>query len=420
MAWPKIEVSETARCKLAKASGALNMIAIPFCLILLGTGSFIVDAMKDKMNLIEGLNMEVLPGFMITVGLLGVISCAFGAKVCWTNHLPKKRKYWSKYLLPSVCMTLFVFLCIFVSAIVCYAQISSLEDSFGRGISVAMTKYKSHAFTKTQLDELQIEYSCCGSQTYTDWFNIQWIHDEYLSNPIKAVAKKNSAKGEYTNDDVPFSCCAYTSMRPCIHHDVHDNKKHFSYDYRTGVTLHTRGCKDALTDLYGRKILAEVGATVFVISVVELALVIIIRILQTAIDSSVEADDPDEPSVAYIFPFGRTAMKSVAKGIKKYHKGKGDDKATTLPLLDAHGHEIVEDDDQGTDSFFDDSTFDTVSQDSAEANLANVDEHIYEEITQPLDDHYVGEITEPLDDRYVGEITEPHRRSLCWNANCQS
>ena len=133
MGWPRIEVSEVGRCKLAKASGALNVISIPFCLTLLITGAYVQVAIRDKVSLIDGLNGEVLPGFMITIGILGLMSCILGGKACWASHKPNKRKYWSKYLLPYVCVALFVLLCIFVSAIVCFAQISSLENVIWKG-----------------------------------------------------------------------------------------------------------------------------------------------------------------------------------------------------------------------------------------------------------------------------------------------
>ena len=53
-----------------------------------------------------------------------------------------------------------------------------------------MKKYKADPFQKLQIDVLQIEYECCGSDSYTDWFGVSWIHEEYISKAKKKAAKK--------------------------------------------------------------------------------------------------------------------------------------------------------------------------------------------------------------------------------------
>lgn len=68
--------------------------------------------------------------------------------------------------------------------------------------------------------------------------------------------------GQYLTDDVPFSCCRPTSPRPCIHHQVQDNDIHYNYDYRTGLTLHTIGCKEKLMEYFGSQF-TKLGAAAF-------------------------------------------------------------------------------------------------------------------------------------------------------------
>ena len=75
--------------------------------------------------------------------------------------------------------------------------------------------------------------------------------------------------GRYLSDDVPYSCCRHDTLRPCIHHHVQDNDRHFNYDYRSGLTLHERGCKHALMDYFTTRLnrIGGVIMTIFLLQV---------------------------------------------------------------------------------------------------------------------------------------------------------
>lgn len=57
-----------------------------------------------------------------------------------------------------------------------YGSAKEIED----GIIKAMEKYAVNSYYKKQIDKLQIEMQCCGSNKYDDWFNITWL-DKALS-----------------------------------------------------------------------------------------------------------------------------------------------------------------------------------------------------------------------------------------------
>ena len=67
------------------------------------------------------------------------------------------------------------------------------------------------------------------------------------------------ASDEYTNDDVPFSCCDPASPRPCVHHHVATDQLHFQYSHQDNHTLYRTGCKKALMDFFGDVLLRSVG-----------------------------------------------------------------------------------------------------------------------------------------------------------------
>lgn len=61
--------------------------------------------------------------------------------------------------------------------------------------------------------------------------------------------------GKYYSDDTPYSCCDPRSPRPCIHHHIHDNKRHQGYNVNVETTLYVTGCRTALMTIYGRVLL---------------------------------------------------------------------------------------------------------------------------------------------------------------------
>lgn len=52
-----------------------------------------------------------------------------------------------------------------------FGSSKSIED----GIISAMAKYQVNSFYKKLIDRLQIEFQCCGSKKYDDWYNITWL-----------------------------------------------------------------------------------------------------------------------------------------------------------------------------------------------------------------------------------------------------
>jgi len=100
----------------------------------------------------------------------------------------------------------------------------------------SMRRYGDDVTVKARLDRLQAEHSCCGDSRYTDWFRVSWVPDEYVDVADPAVRDRvRPSSGGYRSDDVPFSCCDRAVRRPCVRQFIHDNTKHFNYDYQVGV-----------------------------------------------------------------------------------------------------------------------------------------------------------------------------------------
>ncbi|XP_067682294.1 peripherin-2-like [Haliotis asinina] len=352
-----IDLSEETRLKITLVSSILSLICIIPSVMLLGAGAYIQGAVQTNVHLIEDLNTTVLPSCIITTGFLCVCHNCFCGTVVFLSRKKKKREGLIKFLFPTVIIGLVLCLAIFAAGIMCFVQITHLSSSLQKGISSAMKKYKSDPGMKQEIDTVQIEFECCGNDKYTDWFSVSWIHSDYL--------KTESAVLNYINDDVPFSCCNPASPRPCIHHDIHDNKRHYNYDYRVKTTLHSVGCRHALDNYYGWGLLTNVGALVVCISILQGVAVILTRIVQTSMATAYESGDLFGPATGYIF----------------WCRPSADDEGKQLaePLLDDDDEDLS----WGSDFQDDDNHYEIPQNDGKippDVKSDNSSEHIYHAI----------------------------------------
>jgi len=58
------------------------------------------------------------------------------------------------------------------------------------------------------------------------------VADEFVDTSDPDIRDRVRSGSGYQSDDVPFSCCDRAARRPCITQFIHDNKKHFNYDYQ--------------------------------------------------------------------------------------------------------------------------------------------------------------------------------------------
>ncbi|XP_078674415.1 peripherin-2-like isoform X2 [Branchiostoma floridae x Branchiostoma belcheri] len=267
-----IKFTEEKRIRLATVLQCFNGLSTLCSLFLFSGGIFIKARVEDKVALIEDYgSVDGLCYTLITFGLLGVGLNLFGIK------------------------------------------------AFEKGITKAMKRYQYGGYIKSELDLLQMQYRCCGSEGPEDWFKLQWINKKYLNRNSNEVIKKMT-DGRYLNADVPFSCCNMRYNRPCIHHSVTAKGRHYNFEYKGAQKhiIYQTGCKEALMGYFGGQVLETVGGTIMVIWVFQLAVTLGVRYLQTAI-KSIDPADPTGDSYGHILPGG---PKPATKGTEAGSVGK--------------------------------------------------------------------------------------------------
>ncbi|RWS17800.1 hypothetical protein B4U79_18930 [Dinothrombium tinctorium] len=69
-------------------------------------------------------------------------------------------------------------------------HINQVEKGFEKGFRQSLQEYNNDRQQRAIIDELQIEYECCGARNYEDWFKAN-----------------HSSSAVYSEAKVPFSCC---------------------------------------------------------------------------------------------------------------------------------------------------------------------------------------------------------------------
>lgn len=174
-----IPCSERLRWRLSTALGIINFISILFGIILIILGLIVKFRLQNYIHLLGNYDIGLLPNLLLSAGGLATfLHLSAGFLYLFHNHSgnrKKLRKVIYLYLFVGVVVSLVVL----SAGLSCYSHLSHLETAFHRGIQQAMQKYVMGKKTKRIIDQLQMEFECCGSTKYTDWFKVDWIPEPY-------------------------------------------------------------------------------------------------------------------------------------------------------------------------------------------------------------------------------------------------
>ncbi|GFO34722.1 photoreceptor outer segment membrane glycoprotein 2-like [Plakobranchus ocellatus] len=295
-----MELSEDRRQTLLVFAAFLALVCFFSSFLLFAYALHIKVTVDSRMALIETYNSDALPGIFVAVGIINLIQNISAIYILLKLRDPEAREDGLKYMIAVLVGGIILVLFEVTSAIVSFVHIGILDDEFRKGIKKAMEEYVKGGELKKEIDGVQMDYECCGDKTYTDWFHHAWLASD-LVRVVPGSLKKYTQEGDnYYADDVPFSCCDVRSPRPCIHHHVHEDQLHFSYNHMRETTLYITGCRHVLMDIYG-VILLAVGWVAIAIAAVKTCVLLLVRLLQTSLYRAQEMEDWEATTVGYIY-----------------------------------------------------------------------------------------------------------------------
>lgn len=109
---------------------------------------------------------------LLNVGIIYLIYAAFK---------PEQRGIINLVMYSVVLASIVVVGIILLICIIILAHVYASNEQLHNGIIDAMRNYSTQSDIKQNIDMMQIDYQCCGSKKYDEWYDIQW----YDTNMVK-------------------------------------------------------------------------------------------------------------------------------------------------------------------------------------------------------------------------------------------
>uniref|UniRef100_A0A4W5M918 Peripherin-2 n=1 Tax=Hucho hucho TaxID=62062 RepID=A0A4W5M918_9TELE len=329
MALMKVKFDLKKRVKLAQFVWLMYWFSVMAGVLVFSMGLFFKIELRKRSEMMDNNESHFVPNLLIGVGLLACGINAMGGKICYDSLDPSKFSRWKPMLKPFL-VSCVAFNCLLVlTALLCFLMRIPLQFTLAEGLKNALKFYKDtdtpgRCYMKRTLDQMQMEFRCCGNNNFRDWFEIQWVSNRYLDFSAKEVKDRigSNVDGKYLMDAVPFSCCNPGSPRPCIQYQVTNNTAHYSYDHHTeDLNIWKRGCRDALISYYGG-MMNSIGALVLLVTILEVIVMIGLQYVNTSLSNLANPEDPEcesegwilEKTVKETFTDIMDKMKAMSKG----------------------------------------------------------------------------------------------------------
>ncbi|XP_055956988.1 photoreceptor outer segment membrane glycoprotein 2-like [Patella vulgata] len=167
--------------------------------------------------ILENYDTGILPHMLVSIGCLLFVFHIIGAKISNDCGHAESRRTFHNMMMCFIVLLAAMSIVLIAGGSMCFAHRNFLGDAFKKGLLSSMKLYKENETVKEMIDRTQLEFRCCGSTSYKDWFEVSWINGEDINMEHPDV-QSNLKHGNYYGDDVPFSCCRINSSRPCIFH----------------------------------------------------------------------------------------------------------------------------------------------------------------------------------------------------------
>ncbi|XP_048858652.1 peripherin-2b isoform X2 [Brienomyrus brachyistius] len=331
MALMKVKFDLKKRVKLAQGLWLMYWLTVMAGVLIFSLGVFFKIELHKRSEMMDNNESHFVPNLLILAGLMACGINAFGGKICHDSLDPTKFPKWKSVLKPFLAGIILFNVLLFITAFLCFAMRLTLQSTLAEGLKNSMKLYKDtdtpgRCYMKRMLDLTQMEFRCCGNNNYRDWFEIQWISNRYLDFSSSEVRDRvmSNVEGKYLMDGVPFSCCNPSSPRPCIQQQLTNNSAHYSYDHHTEeLNIWMRGCREALLSYYG-SMMNSIGALVLLVNILEVAVMVGLQYLNTALATLANPEDPESESEGWLLEksFKETItdftqkVKSLGKGVQ--------------------------------------------------------------------------------------------------------
>lgn len=160
----------------------INVIATIYCLGIFYTAVSIKVNIGALINMVTKNDGDVLPTLFALPALLCLKLNIAVIYLLYRAFAPEERKWTNMILFGLVLTYLASLLIILIVCILVLTHVYGSHEKLHDGIIDAMMNYSSDSSIKQKVDLMQIEFQCCGSKKYDEWYDIQW-YDPSLIKP---------------------------------------------------------------------------------------------------------------------------------------------------------------------------------------------------------------------------------------------
>lgn len=178
---PSCLIREDGREKLALSLAGISSILSVLGVVTICASVYMKLKIDDRIILLGSYSGSAFTDFVIATGVLVFLINGFITKVAVDCSDQDTRDTFQGILVFMDVVLFLLSVLVLVAAILCYRHHNDIDQALENGFLAAMMKYKSEAALKTELDMLQMEFRCCGADSYVDWFHVSWIHRNYIN-----------------------------------------------------------------------------------------------------------------------------------------------------------------------------------------------------------------------------------------------
>lgn len=173
-------ISEYDRKRLCATLLGLNVILICFAISGFTLGAYISLNINSKAHMIRGYSLKPVGGTISGCSIaLFLFHCICAKVINDCAYLRTRPRFENKlHFIVLGCAIMSTALA--AISVLCAVHYYQLKPAFSHRILGAMKMYSGNKHWKQQLDELQMEYKCCGNSSHTDWFKFKWMPEVTL------------------------------------------------------------------------------------------------------------------------------------------------------------------------------------------------------------------------------------------------
>lgn len=175
-----IELSERGRRILGLVICFIDAVLAVAGVIVGALGVYLSSHLESNMKFMHEYDTGTVPTFLLIVGIAMLISGSLFSKAAFDSAFPESRGRFQSFLVFFLAAKFIMIWIVFSASMLCFSHRSVIDESLKHGLFRVMGLYKKDMELKVLIDKLQIQYMCCGSSRYDNWFSISWVNEDFL------------------------------------------------------------------------------------------------------------------------------------------------------------------------------------------------------------------------------------------------